>query len=144
VSKKKLVPRTEAVAEGLLTDNEALAPEGGFTSTRTLPACRLKLSVSVPAASLISVRVRRVMGFTVITALPTSSRAMLLKPVDIIVSALTCAPAVAGTKFAAPAGFSSTVPLSSFITPLWAKAPRLSPTSKAVNITFFISSSGNR
>jgi hypothetical protein len=38
VSKKKLVPRTDAVAIGLITVNDDFIPAGGFTSTRSLPA----------------------------------------------------------------------------------------------------------
>jgi len=99
------------------------------------------LRVSAPWDALISVSVRRVSGRTAIMALPTSSRAVLLKPVEITVSALTCAPAVAGAKAVAPAAFSSTVPLSSFTTPFWAKTAWIATASKIAKIAFFIFSS---
>jgi hypothetical protein len=119
---------------------EAFDPAGGFTSTRILPAWRLTLRVSELEEALISVRVRRVRGRTAIRALPASSRAMLLKPVEITVSAITCAPAVAGVYSEAPAGFNSTVPLSSFITAFCAKAQKVIPASKIdINVLFILS-----
>jgi hypothetical protein len=86
VSNSKLVPHTEAVAVGLLTDIEALAPVGGFTSTCTRPACKLTFRLSLPDEAFISVSIRRVKGRTTMVALPTSIKAVLLKPVETTVS----------------------------------------------------------
>jgi hypothetical protein len=51
----------------------------------------------------------------VITVLPTSKRAVLLKLVEIIVSSATLSPAFAATNAEAPAFFNSTEPLISLI-----------------------------
>jgi hypothetical protein len=61
--------------------------------------------------------------------LPTLITAVLLKPVETMVSSATKAPIFAGTKEAAFAGFNSTVPENSEITPLWAKAQKAAPAS---------------
>jgi hypothetical protein len=138
VSNSKLVPRTEAVALGLVTDIEVFIPAGGFTSTLTRPACRFTCRVSFPAEERISVKVSRVKGRTARTALPTSIRAVLLKPVEITVSSLTMSPAFAGTKAVVPAVFSSTVPLSCCITAFWANALIPAKIIKTTKAAFFI------
>jgi len=89
VSKLKLVPRTDAVAFGLCIVQFAFVPAGGFTSTFTLPVCRLTFRLSDPAELCISAKDSRVSGRTVITELPTATTAVLLKPVDIMVSRAT-------------------------------------------------------
>jgi hypothetical protein len=142
-SKNTVVPLTEAVAVGLETLMEALVPAGGFTSIRTLPAWRDVFKVSVPAAALISTKVKRVRGCTVISALfPTAIKALLLNPVDTTVSCLTWSPIPAATKSAAPACFSSTVPLNCRITPapwsVWAKTLKHRTKKKSPKTAFFI------
>jgi hypothetical protein len=64
--------------------------------------------------------------------LPTLITAVLLKPVETMVSAATTSPVFAGIKEAALAGFNSTVPENSEITPLWAKAQKAAPASSRV------------
>jgi hypothetical protein len=117
VSNSKLVPRTDAVALGPWTVVFAFVPAGGFTSTLTLPVCKLTLVVSAPEELCISARDRRVNGRTVITVLPTAITAVLLKPVDTMVFRATESPALAAIKSFDPARFNCTSPDKSRITP---------------------------
>jgi hypothetical protein len=132
VSKSNPVPRTEAVATGLDTDMDALVPAGGVNSTRTLPARRFMLRFSLFESETISLSVRLVRGRTVITALPTSIRALLLNPVEITVSWLIRSPVFAATNLSVPGNLSSTAPLIYFIAPSWAKAPNKVNAKKTV------------
>jgi hypothetical protein len=127
-----MVPRTEAVAMGLDTDMEALVPAGEVNSTRTLPARRFMLRFSPLESEPISLSVRLVKGRTVITALPTSIRALLLNPVEITVSWLIRSPVFAGTKSRLPANLSSTAPLNPITVPFWAKTPNTGNVKKTV------------
>ena len=115
------MPLTEATDTGLVIFRFALIPEGGFTSTRTLPVWRFTFIFYILSEAINSEMPIRVKGRTVIRELPARINAVLLKHVEITVSPDIVWPLCAGIQFSVSACFISTVPAMSWIIISWEK-----------------------
>jgi hypothetical protein len=124
---------------GDLTVKSVFSPEGGVTSAYTLPARRYKLTSSIPSFCAISSKVSLVKGRTIIVALPTEIRAVLLKPVEIVVSFPITSPGAAAFQADELAAFTSTAPFTSRILASGDCAkPRHIPAANSKQTTVFL------
>ena len=86
VSNSKIVPLTDEVEFGLRTTNSVFPPSGALTSERTLPVWRFNSTLSLSWFRDSSIKVNRVKGRTVKSESPIAITAVLLNPVEMVVS----------------------------------------------------------